>query len=110
MKFNFATALAALSALPALGQLVNESVNAIETAVPASGVVGQKIAIVGSYIQKGAASVATGVQEIEAMIPIALNFATEVLQLAEAVKTGSVTAIAGATGAAAPPASATAAK
>lgn len=93
MSFDLTKALTIVSALPALGNIVLQGVQAVETVIPHTGVVNQKVQMVTQYVDGGVRAILAGVQEVESLIPIATGLAANLLNLIEQIKTGAVVAI-----------------
>ena len=103
MSFNLQKSLALLTALPVLGQLINSGVQQIESIIPNTGLLGQKTAAIGTYITDGVNVALAGLEDAEKLIPVATNFAAQLLTLIENVKTGAITIPAAPTTGSVPP-------
>lgn len=85
--------LTILTALPQLFGFALNAVQQVDAMIPHTGVLNQKVAAVGSAIENGIRAAATGVTEIESIIPVVTGFAASILGLIEDIRSGKVPAV-----------------
>lgn len=91
MSFNLQKSLAILSAIPALGQVVNAAVQQVETAIPQTGFLSQKITAAGNFITQTVNVAMEGLDDLEKIAGVGMAFASEILTIYENAKTGVIT-------------------